>query len=117
MTASKGDMRELKETCVRLLRLGWQDTDQCFEKLSHVIEFKTRGDTAQALSHWQAALRYRAAAAKSLNEAAFILNTVPFRYLPAVRLELENVKLLNRVRKVGLGMLMSAMETCLIGQK
>ncbi len=75
MTASKGDMRELKETCVRLLRLGWQDTDQCFEKLSHVIEFKTRGDTAQALSHWQAALRYRAAAAKSLNEAAFILNT------------------------------------------
>ena len=99
--------------CHKLLEKGWADTDQAFEKLSHVITFKSRGDTAEALAHWDAALRYREMAATSLKSALLLLSAVSSKEMRAVRLELENAKHLNRVHRIGLGMLMAALDTCL----
>ena len=102
-----------RSTCNKLLEKSWQDTDQAFEKLSHVITFKSRGDTTEALAHWQAAMKYREMAATSLKDAMLLLSAVSPTALRAVRLELENAKHLNRVHRIGLGMLMSALDVCL----
>ena len=102
-----------RSTCNKLLEKGWADTDLAFEKLSHVIMFKSRGDTAEALAHWEAAMRYREMAATSLKDAMLLLSTVSPTELRTVRLELESAKHLNRVHKIGLGMLMSALDVCL----
>jgi len=93
-----------RSTCNKLLEKSWQDTDQAFEKLSHVITFKSRGDTTEALAHWQAALRYRDRAVEALQASMPLLTSSE---------QLQSAKLLNRVHQVGLGMLMTALNTCL----
>ena len=111
-------MGAVKLKCNQLLEKGWQDTDQAFEKLSHVITFKSRGDTIEALAHWTAATRYRAKARKALTAAVNLL--VDDALIEPSRAEsrlIESAKLLNRVHQVGLGMLMSALEACLKGNR
>ncbi len=93
-----------RSTCDKLLDSAWHDTDQSFEKLSHVITFKSTGQAVLALAHWQAALRYRDRAVEALQASMPLL---------ASSEQLQSAKLLNRVHRVGLGMLMSALNTCL----
>ena len=109
-------MGAVKLNCGQLLEKGWQDTDQAFEKLSHVISFKSRGNTVDALAHWQAATRYRAMALKSLKAAVKLLVVEALKEPSQAESRLiESAKRLNRVHRMGMGMLMAALETCLKG--